>query len=121
MAMKNASTVPHVHSDSVFWARDLPPSKIVCVGLNFRDNARESKMEIPKEALSFFKTTTSLAGPNDDLAIPKNVQKVDWEVELGVVIGKKGAYIEPQEALNVAGYILHSDYSEREFQLERGK
>lgn len=118
---KNASTVPRVHSASRLGPAICRPSKIVCIGLNFRDHARESKMEIPKEPVIFFKATTSLAGPNDDLVIPKNAQKVDWEVELGVVIRKKGTYIEPQEALNyVAGYILHNDYSEREFQLERG-
>jgi len=97
------------------------PSKIVCIGLNFRDHARESKMEIPEEPVIFFKATTSLTGPNDDLVMPKNAQKVDWEVELGVVIGKKGNYIENKEALEyVAGYVLHNDYSERTFQLERG-
>jgi 2,4-didehydro-3-deoxy-L-rhamnonate hydrolase len=97
------------------------PSKIVCIGLNFRDHARESKMEIPEEPVIFFKATTSVTGPNDDLVMPKNAQKVDWEVELGVVIGRKGNYIENKEALEyVAGYVLHNDYSERTFQLERG-
>jgi 2-keto-4-pentenoate hydratase/2-oxohepta-3-ene-1,7-dioic acid hydratase in catechol pathway len=96
------------------------PSKIVCIGLNFRDHARESQMEIPKEPVLFFKATTSLVGPNDDLIIPKNGQKVDWEVELAVVIGRTASYIEPEQALEyVAGYVLHNDYSERAFQLER--
>jgi 2,4-diketo-3-deoxy-L-fuconate hydrolase len=97
------------------------PSKIVCIGLNFRDHAKESQMQIPDEPVIFFKATTSLVGPNDDLVIPKNGRKVDWEVELAVVIGKKGAYIEQEDALeHVAGYVLHNDYSERAFQLERG-
>ena len=97
------------------------PSKIVCIGLNFRDHARESKMEIPEEPVIFFKATTSLVGPNDDLIMPKNSRKVDWEVELAVVIGERGSYIEREEALkHVAGYCLHNDYSERMFQLERG-
>ena len=97
------------------------PSKIVCIGLNFRDHARESKMEIPEEPVIFFKATTSLVGPNDDLIMPKNSRKVDWEVELAVVIGEKGSYIEREEAIkHVAGYSLHNDYSERVFQLERG-
>jgi 2-keto-4-pentenoate hydratase/2-oxohepta-3-ene-1,7-dioic acid hydratase in catechol pathway len=97
------------------------PSKIICIGLNFRDHAKESKMEIPNEPVLFFKATTSLVGPNDDLVIPKNGQKVDWEVELAVVIGKKSSYVEREEALeHVAGYVLHNDYSERAFQLERG-
>jgi 2,4-didehydro-3-deoxy-L-rhamnonate hydrolase len=97
------------------------PSKIICIGLNFRDHARESKMEIPEEPVIFFKATTSLVGPNDDLIMPKNARKVDWEVELADVIGKKGSYLEPEQALeHVAGYALHNDYSERVFQLERG-
>jgi 2,4-didehydro-3-deoxy-L-rhamnonate hydrolase len=97
------------------------PSKIVCVGLNFRDHARESKMEIPKEPVIFFKSTTSLVGPNDDLILPRNSQKVDWEVELGVVIAKKATYVDRSDAASyVAGYVLHNDYSERVFQLERG-
>src|SRR2546422_6069384 len=74
------------------------PSKIVCIGLNFRDHAKESQMEIPKEPVIFFKATTSLVGPDDGLVIPKNGQKVDWEIELAVVVGKKGAYIERDEA-----------------------
>jgi 2,4-didehydro-3-deoxy-L-rhamnonate hydrolase len=97
------------------------PSKIVCIGLNFRDHAQESKMEIPKEPVIFFKATTSLVGPNDDLVIPKNGSDVDWEVELAVVIGKKASYVERGDALQyVAGYVLHNDYSERVFQLQRG-
>jgi 2-keto-4-pentenoate hydratase/2-oxohepta-3-ene-1,7-dioic acid hydratase in catechol pathway len=89
--------------------------------LNFRDHARESKMEIPEEPVIFFKATTSLVGPNDDLIMPRNARKVDWEVELAVVMGKKCNYIEREEALEyVAGYALHNDYSERVFQLERG-
>ncbi len=78
-------------------------------------------MEIPKEPVIFFKATTSLVGPNDDLVIPKNGSEVDWEVELAVVIGKKANYVEPGDALqHVAGYVLHNDYSERVFQLRRG-
>src|SRR5258706_2542666 len=78
-------------------------------------------MEIPEEPVIFFKATTSLVGPNDDLIMPKNARKVDWEVELAVVMGKTCSYIEREEALEyVAGYVLHNDYSERSFQLERG-
>ena len=117
----NAAFAPRV-PQSVRLGSPIPrPSKIVCIGLNFRDHARESKMEIPDEPVIFFKATTSLAGPNDDLVIPKNGSKVDWEVELAVVIGQKGNYIEHGDALeHVAGYVLHNDYSERVFQLERG-
>jgi 2,4-didehydro-3-deoxy-L-rhamnonate hydrolase len=97
------------------------PSKIVCIGLNFADHAKESGAEIPKEPIIFFKSTTSLSGPNDDVIIPKNSVKTDWEVELAFVIGKKASYVEESEAMDyVAGFCLHNDISEREFQLERG-
>jgi len=97
------------------------PSKIVCVGLNYRDHARESGMAVPDEPVLFFKATTAISGPNDDVIIPKHAAKVDWEVELAVVIGRRAAYVERERALaHVAGYLLHNDYSERAFQLERG-
>jgi 2,4-didehydro-3-deoxy-L-rhamnonate hydrolase len=97
------------------------PSKIVCIGLNYADHAKETNAQIPKEPIIFFKSTTALIGPNDDVIIPKNSKKTDWEVELAVVIGKKTSYVEESEALNyVAGYCLHNDLSEREFQIERG-
>jgi 2-keto-4-pentenoate hydratase/2-oxohepta-3-ene-1,7-dioic acid hydratase in catechol pathway len=96
------------------------PSKIVCIGLNYSDHATESKMQLPPEPVIFFKATTAIVGPNDNLIIPKNSKKTDWEVELAVVIGKKASYVDEASALNyVAGYLLHNDYSEREFQLER--
>ena len=96
------------------------PSKIICIGLNYSDHATESKMQLPPEPVIFFKATTAIVGPNDDLIIPKNSKKTDWEVELAVVIGKKASYVNEAIALNyVAGYVLHNDYSEREFQLER--
>jgi 2-keto-4-pentenoate hydratase/2-oxohepta-3-ene-1,7-dioic acid hydratase in catechol pathway len=96
------------------------PSKIVCIGLNYSDHATESKMQLPPEPVIFFKATTAIVGPNDNLIIPKNSRKTDWEVELAVVIGKKASYVDEVSALNyVAGYLLHNDYSEREFQLER--
>lgn len=97
------------------------PSKIICIGLNYADHAKESNMELPKEPIVFFKSTTSLCGPNDNLIIPKNSTQTDWEVELGVVIGKKTSYVSEANAMNyVAGYVLINDYSEREFQLHRG-
>jgi 2,4-diketo-3-deoxy-L-fuconate hydrolase len=97
------------------------PSKIVCIGLNFRDHAAESGMDLPREPVIFFKATTSLAGPNDDVMIPRGGTKVDWEVELAVVIGRRAAYVPLERAMDyVAGYALHNDYSERTFQLERG-
>jgi 2-keto-4-pentenoate hydratase/2-oxohepta-3-ene-1,7-dioic acid hydratase in catechol pathway len=97
------------------------PSKIVCIGLNFSDHAAESKMDLPKEPVMFFKATTALVGPDDPLVIPRGGTKVDWEVELAVVIGAKAQYVDEARALDhVAGYALHNDYSERAFQLERG-
>jgi 2-keto-4-pentenoate hydratase/2-oxohepta-3-ene-1,7-dioic acid hydratase in catechol pathway len=96
------------------------PSKIVCVGLNYAKHATESGMSIPKEPVLFFKATSAIVGPNDDLIIPKNSTKTDWEVELAVVIGKKASYISEDKAFDhIAGYVLHNDYSEREFQLEK--
>lgn len=96
------------------------PSKIVCIGLNYLDHARETGATPPPEPVIFMKSTTALCGPNDDIIIPRNSVKTDWEVELAVVIGKKTSYVEAAEALGyVAGYCLHNDVSEREFQIER--
>lgn len=97
------------------------PSKIICIGLNYAKHARETKAAVPTEPILFFKSTTSVSGPNDDVIIPKNSIKTDWEVELAVVIAKRASYVEENEAMNyVAGYCLHNDVSEREFQIERG-
>jgi 2,4-diketo-3-deoxy-L-fuconate hydrolase len=97
------------------------PSKIVCIGLNFRDHAAESQMEIPREPVIFFKATTALAGPNDDVMIPRGATKLDWEVELAVIVGRTARHVARDRATDfVAGYVLHNDYSERAFQLERG-
>lgn len=96
------------------------PSKIVCIGLNYEDHARETNANIPPEPVIFFKSTTALCGPFDKIIIPKNSKKTDWEVELALVIGKKASYVEERDALDyVAGYCLHNDLSEREFQMER--
>jgi 2,4-didehydro-3-deoxy-L-rhamnonate hydrolase len=96
-------------------------SKFVAVGLNYSDHAAESGMPIPKEPILFMKATTSLCGPNDDTIQPKNSTKLDWEVELGVVIGTKAQYVAENKALDyVAGYTVVNDISERDFQLERG-
>ncbi|SDF19778.1 2-keto-4-pentenoate hydratase/2-oxohepta-3-ene-1,7-dioic acid hydratase (catechol pathway) [Mucilaginibacter pineti] len=96
------------------------PSKIVCIGLNYADHARETNAPLPPEPVIFMKATTAIVGPNDDIVIPKNSVKTDWEVELAVVIGKKASYVDEANAMDyVAGYMLHNDVSEREFQLER--
>jgi len=97
------------------------PSKIVCIGLNYMDHAKETNAPIPAEPIIFMKSTTSLIGPYDNVMIPKDSVKTDWEVEFCIVIGKKASYVEENEALDyVAGYVLHNDVSEREYQLERG-
>ncbi len=97
------------------------PSKIVCIGLNYADHAKETGATPPSEPVIFMKSTTALAGPFDNIMIPKNSVKTDWEVELAVVISKKSSYVDEAEAMDyVAGYCLHNDVSEREFQIERG-
>lgn len=97
------------------------PSKIVCIGLNYLDHAKETNAPIPAEPIIFMKSTTSLVGPYDEVMIPKDSLKTDWEVEFCIVIGKKASYVEEHEALDyVVGYVLHNDVSEREYQLERG-
>lgn len=97
------------------------PSKIICIGLNYTDHAIETNLPIPEEPIIFFKSTTAVCGPFDNLIIPKNSTKTDWEVELAFVVGKKASYIDEKDAMDyVAGYCLHNDYSERAFQLERG-
>ncbi|MDO7171636.1 fumarylacetoacetate hydrolase family protein [Mariniflexile sp. AS56] len=96
------------------------PSKIVCVGLNYAQHAAEAGMEVPKEPVLFFKSTTALVGPNDTVILPKGSTKSDWEVELAIVIGKKASYVEEADAFDhIAGYVLHNDVSERAFQIER--
>jgi len=115
------TSAPRIPSDARVGAPLARPSKIVCIGLNFKDHAAESKMDLPKEPILFFKATSSIVGPNDDLVIPKGGSKTDWEVELAVIIGKRATYVDASKALDhVAGYALHNDYSERCFQLERG-
>jgi ureidoglycolate lyase len=95
--------------------------KIVCVGLNYTDHAKETGAAIPKEPILFMKATSSLNGPNDEVMLPKGSQKSDWEVELGIVIGTAARYVTVHDALkHVAGYCVVNDVSEREFQLERG-
>ena len=92
----------------------------ICIGLNYSDHAKESNMEVPKEPVIFSKITSSICGPNDDVIIPRNAIKTDWEVELGVVIGKTAKYVDEKDALDhIAGYCVISDLSEREYQLER--
>jgi 2-keto-4-pentenoate hydratase/2-oxohepta-3-ene-1,7-dioic acid hydratase in catechol pathway len=96
------------------------PSKIVCIGLNYADHAKETHAKIPSEPIIFFKSTSAICGPYDDVILPKKSEKTDWEVELAVIIGKKISHADEKYAYDsVAGYCLHNDLSEREFQLER--
>lgn len=97
------------------------PSKLVCIGLNYVDHAKETNATPPVEPVIFMKATTAIVGPFDEITIPKNSKKTDWEVELALVIGKKASYVDEADAMDyIAGYVLHNDVSEREFQIERG-
>lgn len=112
--------LPEVADDVRLGSPIARPSKLVCIGLNYADHAKETNAPLPPEPVIFMKSTTAIVGPFDDIMIPKNSVKTDWEVELAVVIGKKASYVEEAEAMDyVAGYVLHNDVSEREFQLER--
>lgn len=113
--------VPVIPADARLGPPLCRPSKIVCVGLNYRKHAAESGMALPAEPVLFFKSTSAIVGPNDDVIIPKGSEKTDWEVELAIVIGKRARYVSHDDAYDhIAGYVLHNDYSERAFQLERG-
>lgn len=116
----NQSNLSEVPGNERIGAPLARPSKIVCIGLNYADHARETGATPPPEPVIFLKSTTSFVGPYDDIMVPRDSVKTDWEVELAVVVGKKASYVEESEAMDyVAGYVLHNDVSEREFQLER--
>ena len=120
-AAREAPRAPRVPVDTRLGPPIRRPSKLVCIGLNFRDHAAESGMALPSEPVIFFKATTAIVGPDDALVIPRNATKVDWEVELAIVIERVTTYVTPEQAVeHIAGYVLHNDYSERAFQLERG-
>ena len=114
------SSLPLVEASNRIGACVGSVGKFICVGLNYADHAIESGMVLPEEPVIFFKATSSIMGPNDDIEIPRNSVKTDWEVELGVVIGKEAKYVEKADALDyVAGYCVVNDLSERDFQLHR--
>jgi 2,4-diketo-3-deoxy-L-fuconate hydrolase len=120
-AREKAASAPRVPEAERLGPCIARPSKIVCIGLNYADHARETGAKIPEEPIIFFKATTALCGPDDDLVLPRGSVKTDWEVELAVVIGRRARYVSLEEAAgHVAGYALHNDYSERQDQLERG-
>jgi 2,4-didehydro-3-deoxy-L-rhamnonate hydrolase len=121
MLSRYENMLPLIPAGSRLGAPVSRPSKIVCIGLNYIDHARETKATPPTEPVIFMKSTSAIVGPFDDVVIPRGSQKSDWEVELAIVIGKKASYVNEDEALDyVAGYLLHNDISERAFQLERG-
>jgi 2,4-didehydro-3-deoxy-L-rhamnonate hydrolase len=116
-----ASTLPLADNASRLGCPIRRVGKFIAVGLNYADHAAESNMAIPKEPIIFTKATSCIVGPNDDVVLPPNSKKSDWEVELGIVIGRMARYIEERDALgHVAGYCVVNDVSEREYQLERG-
>ncbi|HSD65125.1 MAG TPA: fumarylacetoacetate hydrolase family protein [Vicinamibacteria bacterium] len=120
-ARDHAATAPRVPATERLGPPIARPSKIVCIGLNYADHARETGAKIPDEPIIFFKATTALSGPDDDLVLPRGSVKTDWEVEIAVVIGRRARYVAREDAAaHVAGYALHNDYSERQDQLERG-
>ncbi|MBA0885179.1 fumarylacetoacetate hydrolase family protein [Flavobacterium undicola] len=120
-AIESGTSFPEVSDDVRLGSAVARPSKIICIGLNYVDHCHETGAPIPTEPIIFFKSTTSLCGPNDNVIIPKGSEKTDWEVELAFVVGKKASYVEEAEALDyVAGYALLNDYSERAFQIEMG-
>jgi ureidoglycolate lyase len=117
----STATLPEVRNSERIGPCVGKVGKFICVGLNYADHAKESGAEPPKEPVLFMKATSAICGPNDNVVIPRNSKKTDWEVELGVVIGQDTRYVEGTDALrHVAGYCVINDLSEREFQLERG-
>lgn len=117
---ENGAACPPLDATARFGSPIARPSKIICIGLNYRAHAHETGAVLPSEPVVFMKATTALCGPNDDLVLPRGSSKTDWEVELAVIVGRKARYVSTAEALDfVAGFALHNDYSEREFQLER--
>lgn len=120
--LKGNTPLPAVPED-VRWASPISrPGKVICIGLNYSDHAQESNMEIPKEPIVFQKGSNTVVGPYDPILIPRGSEKTDWEVELGVVIGRDARYLDHiEDAKNyIAGYTIVNDVSERAFQLERG-
>ena len=121
IAATDVTALPKLDENQRIGACVANVGKFICIGLNYADHAAETGAKIPDEPIIFMKATSAIIGPNDDVIIPKNAIKPDWEVELGIVIGKEARYVEEAEALDhVAGYCLINDVSERHFQTERG-
>ena len=118
---ENVSSAPRLDDSIRLGSPIARPSKIICIGLNFKDHAAESGFDAPDEPLIFGKATSAICGPYDNIIIPRGSEQTDWEVELGVVIGKKTSYVDQDQASDhVGGYVLHNDVSERAFQKDRG-
>ena len=118
---ENESSAPRFDDSIRLGSPIARPSKIICIGLNFKDHAAESGFDAPEEPLIFGKATSAICGPYDNIIIPRGSEQTDWEVELGVVIGKKTSYVDQDQALDhVGGYVLHNAVSERAFQKDRG-
>ncbi|AVO37644.1 fumarylacetoacetate hydrolase family protein [Pukyongiella litopenaei] len=116
----DADSLPVVDGDPRLGPCVAGVGKIIAIGLNYADHAAEAGMEVPPEPVIFFKATSAICGPNDDVIIPRGSEKTDWEVELGVVIGKPASYVDEADAMDhVAGYCVVNDVSERAFQIER--
>ena len=110
---------PKIHVER-FGPPIMRPSKIICIGLNYSDHAAETQAKVPPEPVIFFKSTTAITGPNDQVTIPRGSKKTDWEVELAILIGERASYVDEADSWqHIGGYLLHNDYSEREFQIER--
>ncbi len=121
LAALSIEALPEVPGDTRIGACVGNIGKFVCIGLNYADHARESGMPIPEEPVVFNKWTSAVCGPDDDVIMPRDSSKLDWEIELGIVIGRPAAYVTEEEAEeHIAGYCVINDVSERHFQLERG-
>lgn len=121
IAQLDTQQLPEVNEAVRFGPCVNKVGKFICIGLNYADHAAESGMEVPAEPVVFMKATSAITGPNDNIIKPRNSTKLDWEVELGVVIGKHASYVDLDNAMDyVAGYCVINDVSERNFQLERG-
>ncbi|MED5586154.1 MAG: fumarylacetoacetate hydrolase family protein [Verrucomicrobiota bacterium] len=120
-AQEKAGDAPGINPDERLGSPVARPSKLLCIGLNFRDHAAETNTPLPEEPVLFSKATSALSGPFDNIIIPRDSEQTDWEVEIAVVIGKRASYITEAEAPgHIAGYVLHNDVSERSFQKDRG-
>ena len=114
------SSLPKVQGNPRIGPCVTGTGKYVCIGLNYSDHAAEAGMEVPAEPIIFMKASSAICGPNDDIVIPRGAEKVDWEVELGLIIGKQAKYVSEDEALDyLSGYCVLNDVSEREYQLHR--